>query len=170
MLTWIRDVRRSNNTTSERFPCKLPHVASILRRFRPPHTSCSQRIGAEAHQNIAVKAVQRNCCRILPKMLLRELHRENGCRSSPKYCCQSRQEKLLPNLTKNVATSAAQREWLQKLTKILLSKPSREIAAKSHQKCCYESCPGRKLQQKLTKIMLSKPAREIAVKSHQKCC
>ena len=93
--------------------------------------------------------------------------RENCCRSSTKYFCQSRPEKLLSNLTKNIATRAAQSELLPKLTKILLSKPSREVAAESHQKYCYESCTERELLPKLTKILLSKPSRDFAAESHQ---
>ena len=88
--------------------------------------------------------------------MLRELPRENCCRISPKYFCQSRSEKLLPNLTKNIATRAAQRELLPNHTKILLSKPSREITAAQR-----ESLPN------LTKILLLELIRKIASKSQQ---
>ena len=42
----------------------------------------------------------KNCCRVSPKYCCEKLPRENICRISPTYFCQSRLEKLLPNLNK----------------------------------------------------------------------
>ena len=61
MLTWISDVRRGTNITSERFPCKLPHVASIETLSTPPNiihsptsrtSSCAKRTSTNVHQAI----------------------------------------------------------------------------------------------------------------------
>ena len=104
--------------------------------------SCPERIAAEAHQNIAGKAVQRNCCRISPKIMLQELPRENCCRSSPKYCCQSRPEKLLPNLTK----------------KLLRELPRENCCRISPKYCCQ--CRPEKLLPNLNNKLLRKLPRE----------
>jgi hypothetical protein len=55
------------------------------------YESCPERIAAEAHQNIAVKAVQRNSCQI-----------------STKYCCEGCPEKkhgTIPGKTKAATTA-----------------------------------------------------------------
>jgi hypothetical protein len=69
--------------------------------------SYAQSIAAKAHQ-IAVKAVQRNCCRISPKILIRELPRENCCQITTKYCCESCPENkhgTIPGKTKAAKTA-----------------------------------------------------------------
>jgi hypothetical protein len=55
------------------------------------YESCPERIAAEAHQNIAVKSVHRDCCQI-----------------STKYCCESCPEKkhgMIPGKTKAAKTA-----------------------------------------------------------------
>ena len=69
-----------------------------------------KKISAKSQQNIAVKAVQRNCCRISQKILLRELPRENCCRSSPKILLSKPSREIAAKYQQNIAAKAAQRK------------------------------------------------------------
>ena len=90
------------------------------------YESCPERMAAEAHQNIAVKAVQRNCCQISPKFCYKscpvrsaaEAHQniavkavqrklKIGAEAHQNIAARANQKKMLSSLTKNIDTRAA---------------------------------------------------------------
>ena len=69
------------------------NIAAI---FDQKNNGCWETIAVESYQNIAVRSCpDTNCCRNLPKMLLRELPRENWYKIATKYCFENCPEKML---------------------------------------------------------------------------
>ena len=100
-------------------------------------------------------------------MLLPQLPRENWCRSSPEYCCQSWSEKNCCRVSPEYCCEKLPREnrhrispkyCCQSLLEKWLPNLTKNVATRAAQ---------RELLPKLTKILLSKLSTEIAAKSQQ---